>query len=121
MTEYCTFRVEDGITIAHFTKAPDAAAVGSVFRELAENYPQQRRLWDMRDIVIDQTRDELRQVASRSTSTFANPGRVAFAARDDLTYGLLRIFEVYSEQQAEDSQTRVFRTFEDAKSWLLEE
>ncbi|GAB5499636.1 MAG: hypothetical protein PsegKO_19470 [Pseudohongiellaceae bacterium] len=121
MSDYCTFRVENGITIAHFTKAPDIDAVEAILRELAENYPQDLRLWDMRDIVINQTQDELRQVAAHSATTFANPGRIALVASDDLTYGVLRIFEVYNEQETVQSQTRVFRSMEDATRWLLEE
>lgn len=121
MSDYCSFRVENGITIAHFTSMPDIDAIREILRELAENYPQDLRMWDMRDIVIDQTQDELRQVATHSATTFSRPSRTAFVASDDLTYGVLRIFEVYSEQETQQSQTRVFRSLEEATGWLLGE
>lgn len=120
MSEFCDFRVEDGITIARFTKLPDLGAIKSVMEELVANYPSERRLWDMRDIVINQTQEELRAVSKQASNTFSKPSRSAFVASDDLTFGVLRIFEVFSEQQNSPSRIRIFRSMDDAKAWLLE-
>jgi len=100
---------------------PDLQDNKAVLDELAENYPQQLRLWDMRDIVIDQGQLELRDIARHAAETFTKHSRAAFVADDDLTFGTLRMFEVYSEQQTGDLHSRVFRNIEDAIGWLRAE
>jgi hypothetical protein len=47
------------------------------------------------------------------------PGRAAVLASSNLIYGLLRMYEVFSEGQA--TKIRVFRQPEEAMAWLLSE
>lgn len=46
------------------------------------------------------------------------PGRAAVIASSNLIYGLLRMYEVFSEGQA--TRIRVFRQPEEALAWLME-
>jgi len=121
MHDVCSFSVEGDITIIRFSRQPVIEENKAVLDELAHNYPQQLRLWDMRDIVIDQGQIELRDIARHAAETFTNDSRAAFVADDDLTFGTLRMFEVYSEQQSGQPRSRVFRSIEEAKDWLLAE
>jgi hypothetical protein len=121
VSDICEFRVENGITIVRFKQMPDLDANKAVLAELASNYPQKLRLWDMRNIVIEQSQSELRDVAMSSATTFTSPSRVAFVADDDLSFGLLRIFEVFNEQESRQTETRVFRDYQQATDWLLEQ
>ncbi len=112
-------RVENDITIVRFEKMPDLEANEALLAELAANYPHKLRLWDMRNIVIEQSQRELRELARKSAAIFTSPSRVAFVADDDLSFGSLRIFEVFSEQESRQTETRVFRDYQKAIDWLL--
>jgi hypothetical protein len=119
VSDICEFRVENGITIVRFKKTPKMEDNKAVLVELAANYPQKLRLWDMRNIVIEQSQSELREIAMNSAATFSSPSRVAFVADDDLSFGLLRIFEVFNDQESRQKETRVFRDYQQATDWLL--
>lgn len=119
ISDICEFRVENGITIVRFKKTPEMEDNRAVLAELAANYPQKLRLWDMRSIIIEQSQSELREIAMNSAATFSGPSRVAFVADDDLSFGLLRIFEVFNDQESRHKETRVFRDYQQAIDWLL--
>lgn len=119
VSDICEFSVENGITIVRFKKTPVMEDNKAVLAELAANYPQKLRLWDMRNIVIEQSQTELREIAMNSAATFNGPSRVAFVADNDLSFGLLRIFEVFNDLEAQQKETRVFRDYQQAIDWLL--
>lgn len=122
MSDYCDYKVENGITIIRFTRVPDVAATKAVIDEMAAaNQPQQLRLWDMRSIVVRQSQDDLREVACHAAASFHESSRAAFVADDDLSFGKLRMFEVYSDQQPTGAKVRVFRDIDAATKWLLKE
>ena len=79
--------------------------------------PQIRLLWDLRDAHFDLDTAQLRGLAEFvkrlvPTTEF----RSAFVVREDLEFGLVRMFEVFRE--TEGTLTGVFRDKEQAVEWL---
>jgi hypothetical protein len=62
---------------------------------------------------------DLRKVAAdvRSRPEMSVPGRAAVLASSNLVYGLLRMYEVFSD--GDPVEIRVFRKPEEAMAWLL--
>ncbi len=60
--------------------------------------------------------EEIRQLAQRSI--FSPHSRRAFVVKDDLQYGLARMFEIHRELNGEKG-IRVFRSREEALEWIL--
>ena len=61
--------------------------------------------------------------AARARVLWPDAARVAYVAADPLSFGLLRMFEVFQEQSAafqeqEEFATRVFRDQVAARAWL---
>jgi hypothetical protein len=61
--------------------------------------------------------DETQTIAECGKMRFVRPNRAAFVVSDDLSFGLVRAFEVYREQKGL-STARVFRTRTAALEWL---
>ena len=60
--------------------------------------------------------EDVRQLAQRNV--FSPRSRRAFVVKDDLQFGLARMFEIHRELSGETG-TRVFRTFDEAMDWVL--
>jgi hypothetical protein len=60
--------------------------------------------------------DDVRQLAQRNI--FSPRSRRAFVVKDDLQFGLARMFEIHRELNGETG-IRVFRTFDEALDWIL--
>jgi hypothetical protein len=60
--------------------------------------------------------EEVRQFAQRSI--FSPLSRRAFVVRDDVQYGLARMFESHRELKGEFG-IRVFRTLDEALDWIM--
>jgi hypothetical protein len=67
-------------------------------------------------ISIDIESEELRQLAQRNI--FSPNSRRAFVVRDDVTFGLARMFQIHRELNGETG-IGVFRTFDEALDWIL--
>ena len=104
-----TIRLNRQLTTAEFLK---------VVEEVAQQVPDKLRLWDATKN-FDFTAGDIRSIAERSMEFASVPARVALVAEDDLTFGLLRMFEVFREQ--DNYQSRVFRDEQAARDWLTEE
>ena len=107
----------DGITQIRFDQAPTYNNARAVIDDIAANFPYDKRLWDFSNVDFDFTMDELRSIAEYGKIVFTQPNKVALVAPQDLAYGELRAFEVYRDQ-AEHSVARVFRTRQEALTWL---
>jgi hypothetical protein len=59
--------------------------------------------------------EDVRQLAQRSI--FSPRSRRAFVVKDDLQFGLARMFEIHRELKGETG-IRVFRTFDEAMDWI---
>jgi hypothetical protein len=60
--------------------------------------------------------EDVRQLAQRNI--YSPRSRRAFVVKDDLQFGLARMFEIYRELNGE-AGIRVFRTFDEAMDWIL--
>jgi len=60
--------------------------------------------------------DDIRRLAERNI--FSSHSRRAFVVKDDLHFGLARMYEIYRELHGEMG-IRVFRNFDDAMNWIL--
>ena len=60
--------------------------------------------------------DEVREFAQRNI--FSNRSRRAMVVKDDLQYGLARMFEIHRELHGEPG-IRVFRVLDEALDWIL--
>ncbi len=60
--------------------------------------------------------EDVRQLAQRNI--FSPRSRRAFVVKDDLQFGLARMFEIHRELKGETG-IRVFRTFDEAMDWIL--
>jgi len=58
----------------------------------------------------------VRQFAQRSI--FSSRSRRAFVVKDDLQFGLARMFEIHRDLNGETG-IRVFRTLDEALDWIL--
>jgi hypothetical protein len=66
--------------------------------------------------VLEIEPEDVRQLAQRNV--FSPSSRRAFVVKDDLQYGLARMFEIHRELNGETG-IRVFRTFDEAMDWIL--
>jgi hypothetical protein len=84
--------------------------------------PTKNVLWDLTAASeLNFQSDELRKIASypqRVESTFRINGKTAIAAPQDLTYGLSRMFQSFSEFNSVPFEVMTFRTMEEAEDWL---
>lgn len=79
--------------------------------------PGNRRLWDLsRHLKL--SNEDIRLVAEHGKKAWPGPARVALLATDDLSFGLLRVFEAF--RSSDGYEIRVFRDEEKALAWLRE-
>jgi hypothetical protein len=67
------------------------------------------------------TADGIRDVAerrARDQRALGHPPRVAIVVASDVTFGLARMYEAYSDQQGEDKRYLVCRSMDEARRWL---
>jgi hypothetical protein len=60
--------------------------------------------------------EDVREFAERNI--YSSRSRRAIVVKDDLQYGLARMFEIHRELKGETG-IRVFRTFEEAMDWIV--
>jgi hypothetical protein len=60
--------------------------------------------------------EDVREFAQRSI--YSSRSRRAIVVKDDLQFGLARMFEIYRELNGETG-IRVFRTFDEAVDWIV--
>ena len=65
---------------------------------------------------VDIGPEDVRQFAQRNI--FSPPSRRAFVVKDDLQFGLARMFEIHRELNGETG-IGVFRTIDEALDWVL--
>ena len=75
-----------------------------------------RRLWDLRGCEFRLNSDELMELASIARSRDPEQGRGAVLVGEDLTFGLLRIYQAFRESDSND--VRVFRDEIEAIAWV---
>ncbi|MDH3641177.1 MAG: hypothetical protein OES38_03725 [Gammaproteobacteria bacterium] len=74
-----------------------------------------RRLWVVSG-GLNLSPEQIDEVAKHGRNRWPAPSRVAYVGPADLTFGIMRMLEVYTERDGFD--TRVFREERDALAWL---
>ena len=109
--------IEGGITKIKFLVKPSLKDIQNIIDDLAENYPYEKRLWDLSDINFDFTTDEIKIIAEYGKRKFLKPNKLALYATNDLAFGEMRQFQVYREEE-EKALPKVFRREQEAIDWL---
>ncbi len=97
--------------------------IGAI-RSYYDGEPTDHVLWDVRD--ADLTLLHAADVKSIEMETLQyadkrGTGRTAIVARDDLGFGLGRMFDTYQELDASPRSHRTFKTIEEAYKWLFQD
>lgn len=119
MSDKYVITVEDGITRIKFLVNPTYEDTKKIIDEIVENYPYERRLWDMSEINFDFTTAEIQLIAEYGKKKFIKPNKLAIYAVNDLAFGEMRQFEVYREEEGK-ALPKVFRSKKEAIKWLKE-
>ncbi|MFC1524322.1 hypothetical protein ACFL6N_05985 [Thermodesulfobacteriota bacterium] len=106
-----------GVTAVRFTQGAGVEDILNAIDDVAENYLNDLRLWDISDESLNLTGKEIRQLAKYGRSRFLLPSKVAIVASEDLAYSLRKTYEVYKDERLL-SETRFFRSDQKARSWL---
>jgi len=98
------------------TTAADYTAHGQRLRADPDFRPDHRQLWDLSGITKSNVAfDELSEMAR--IDIFAPTARRAVLARNDVSFGLARMFQMLRETKGETG-IRVFRDRDEAMRWL---
>lgn len=114
-TDLTTFKVKGSLVF-------DEVMV--VVKSFYEGEPTSNVLWDLIDTSeIKITSDQLQKIVDfqpRYEGTRAS-GKTAFAAKQDLEFGLSRVFQAHSRIKDAPYAIGVFRSTQDAMDWLEED
>ena len=108
---------QDGISTLRLARQLSLEELLQVLDDAVSLDVGNRRIWDATRH-FNYTADEVRSIAEHGKVIWPGAARVAYVAEDDLTFGLVRMFEVFREQ--ENYQTKVFRDEQAARTWLLD-
>ena len=117
MSDICIINHSEGITEIKFLVSPTLEQVKLIIDDIVENYPYEKRLWDLSEIQFDFTTNEIQQIAEYGKNKFTKPNKLAVFAIDDLSFGEMRQFEVYREEEGK-ALPRAFRNKQEAIEWL---
>ena len=115
MSEAFALERRRGVTTIRISRHLELAEFLDVVDEVAALGTDDRRLWDLR-VCLNYPANEMRIIAARARRHWPGHGRVAYVASGELSYGLMRMFQVFREE--EGYQSRVFRDAQDAEVWL---
>jgi hypothetical protein len=94
--------------------------VGEMLAVMKDVYPSIERgvVWDFSECDLSQvTIHEMRSVA-QGVYKYAKHHKSAGVGRDDLKFGILRMYETYAEMERVPPIMRIFRNADDALNWL---
>ena len=117
MSEKYQIEYLNGITKIRFTSRPTFDEVKIVINDIAENYPYEKRLWDLSNIDFHFTIKELHDIAEYGKVKFIKPNKMAIVSPNINVDIEMTIFEVYRTQEGH-SKTRAFRQESEAVAWL---
>jgi hypothetical protein len=119
MTEICTITHEDGITRIQLPRHPIYRDAQRAIDDIAENHPYKKRLWDLRNVDLDFTLNELQNIAEYGKNKFSTPSCVAVIAPDYLVNSEMGVFKIYRGEEHKTA-TGIFHTESEALEWLAD-
>lgn len=109
------FEINGEFTLAAYLEAMNEFQQSEHFR------PGIHAIWDFRKLTGASIRDEdLRTIAEyqkKIASTRGPSWKAALVVASDLSYGLSKVFEAYSDTAP--NQVMVFRNMKEAEAWIL--
>ncbi|MBD3868509.1 MAG: hypothetical protein IFK94_10340 [Acidobacteria bacterium] len=96
----------DGISVIRLSRNLNLDEVLELVDQVAKAGVSDRRLWDVTEY-FKFTTEEVVKIATRGRQHWHTAARVAYLAADDVSFGLLRMLEVFRDEQ-------------EAMSWLKE-
>ena len=106
------------ISVVRFFKKPTLSETLDAMDEVAGGGVTSKRLWIFQ-FGAKYTTPELGRIAQHSRKILPNPARAAIVVPNDLSFGLARMHEVFSESVGRE--THVFRREQEAIVWLKDE
>lgn len=115
MSDDYTIEQSDDISIIRFNRDLEIKRLFAVMDEVAAIGDTEKRLWDLSDHFAF-TPAQLDDVAAHGRVKWPGPASVAYVAKNDISFGLLRLLA--ERRRAPDYKMQVFREIDDALVWL---
>lgn len=117
MNSLCSVEDSDGITTIRLKESLNLESALEVIDFVGQWKPSNRQLWVATE-KFSVTAIEAEEIAARDRLQWPVRSRVAYVAADDLSFGILRMLEVF--RMEDNCQTQVFRDEKIALAWLKE-
>ncbi len=79
-------------------------------------YSHSARLWDFQESSFSFSQNEVLDIAAYASTGDIRPAKVAMLVKEDLSFGVSRIYEVF--RNTDLTETNVFRDKTEALAWL---
>jgi hypothetical protein len=79
-------------------------------------YTHSARLWDFQESSFSFSQNEVIEIASYASAGDIRPAKVAMLVKEDLSFGVARIYEVF--RHTDLTETHVFKDKTEAVAWL---
>ncbi|MBF0277393.1 MAG: hypothetical protein HQM13_06380 [SAR324 cluster bacterium] len=116
MGQTYTISIVKGISIIKYTSNPTLENVLQAMDELGYEESTFHRIWDMSNVDIAMTSDDMRVIARHSSQLVRPDLKSAMIASSDHDFGMLRVYEGYREGL--NGVLMVFRDFNEAWRWI---
>lgn len=106
------FTCDGRLTLTEFKEA---------LREYYRSQPTRNLFWDLARADVSGASPEEAEELARFVKELAHSrdgGRNAIVAPDSSTFGLAKIYQLFAENVQQTSQTRIFKTRQEAEAWL---
>lgn len=119
MNQQTKYSIEDvgGITVTTFFVKVDLEITKRAMDNALKNWACILRLWDFA-FGVDYSQEDVVEIATKGKAMWPAPSKGAIVVPDDLSFGVMRMHDVYREK--EQLETRTFRKRQEAMAWLNE-
>ncbi|MEE4245738.1 MAG: hypothetical protein V2I33_10020 [Kangiellaceae bacterium] len=117
-TECCEITIEQGVSVITAIADVSYETVRETLDIVAQQFPYQRRLWDISTVHFDFNMQELMAISNHSNAIYLEPNKLAIFVTDELALAEMSQLIAFREKEGV-SQTRAFKDKEQAMQWLL--
>jgi hypothetical protein len=117
MAKSYTIEYVSDVTKVLFIKTPSYSEIKFVIDDIADNFPYEKRLWNLINTQFNFSENNLKAIAEYGKTKFTAPNKLAVVAPNDMAYEEMKIFQDY-RSEGEHSQARIFRSEPEALDWL---
>lgn len=119
MAKNYTIEMVDSIAVIRYTQATGIDDIAASIDDAAANYQHELRLWDLRQLILKFSFQELMNFATQSKYRFKANTKVAFLVPTEYEFDLIHMYGIYIAKKEVEHQ--VFYSEEEARNWLLNE